>query len=165
VEPVVTVAQTANQAELDKARDYGVTGQIDAGFIRRTYRSTLVLATFGLLYLAAYGYTRLVWPAALGIGVGLGLLYGAEVMVQNWLSADAAPARRNKKPSAERMSPRTKLIVLIKYTSAIFLLWYISRFWDMPSIAAFAGGVCLVQVSIVSRAISRVILAGWGNAK
>lgn len=95
----------------------------------------------------------------------MGLLYGAEVMVQNWLTADANPTRRNKKPGAERMPPRTKLIVLIKYTSAILLLWYISRSWDIPSIAAFAGGVCLVQVSIVSRAMSRVILASWGNAK
>lgn len=148
----------------DGAKKYGATGEIDQGFIRRTYRSTLLWAIVVVLYLSAYGHGRLVLPFALGVGVGLGGLYGIEVLVGAAFTPLRAQAR-NKKTDKPRIPRRIIAQVTIKYLSAILLLWYIARHWDLVSIAVFIGGVCLVQVSIVTRTLSRVVLAGWEQDK
>jgi len=119
---------------------------LDAGFLGRVYRTTLVLGGVGLLLLLS---TRR-WDVILsfGAGVAMGL---AVVRALDW----GIPRLRD--PRNVRHGLVTGGVLVGKYLPIGLVLYLLTR-WELLHVLAAAMGIQLIFAVIVLKVVARVIL-------
>ena len=135
---------------------------IDSAFIKRTYRSVLLMTAFVLLLLWAYRLNWAFLPLVTGIGLALVLLWTSERVIPQifkagYLSPKIFADANIKNTEIQRRLHRLIPIVLVKYLSVGVIAFVLVRFWSQREILVFCGGFVLVQVNVVMRVISRIL--------
>lgn len=151
------VQRPPNQARAEKW------DELDPGFVRRTYRSSAVIVGFTSLTLAARGMGWAVMPLICGAALSLGLYWlndiGFGLLFSPHGEDVAGKGAEAKKFAQAGRLQKIGWIALGKYLLVGGIVALLIRFWNMPQIAAFAGGFCLIHLGIVLRVISRLLLA------
>jgi len=116
---------------------------LDEGFLRRTYRACGAVLLLVVLFTTGMGAFRVAWSIAAGAALGLGVLRGYEWAVHVWLS----PER-----SGSTSSAMVAKLSLLKLPLLALLLYIVVRsgWFSLPG---FAGGVALIHLVILLRAI------------
>lgn len=120
---------------------------MDEGFIRRTYRTSAWVLLLVALFLSGLGKFRVAWSIAAGAALALGVLRGFEWMAQTWM----APERKSTARMVTAKFTALKLPVL-----ALVLYLVVRSGWF--DLAAFAGGVVLVQAVIFLKAVGQYLV-------
>lgn len=126
-------------------------------FVRRTYKTTAVVAAFVLFVLASYNQFWALAPVAGGVLLGLALLRVLEWGVRRAFTPERA---REARRGTGLGKPKAALVVaaLVKYPVVAGLLWTVTRFWSAREVMAFAGGFVLVQTVIALRGMGRFLV-------
>lgn len=119
---------------------------IDAGFLGRVYRTTLILAGVGLLLLLGTRRWDLILSFVAGVAMGL-----AVVRALDW----GLP--RLREPPSVWHGLLTGGVLLGKYLP-IGLVLYLLRRWELLHVLAAAMGIQLIFSVIVFKVVARVIL-------
>jgi|GEM_PF-830618 hypothetical protein len=133
-------------------------GAVDEGFLRRTYRSTLLLTGVGLLYLWAYQWTWAMLPLASGAALALAMLGANDLVAKRFLPGVAEETRKNRGDGRAGLRALAG-VALVKYLLVAPVLWLLVRWWSLNELAAFAFGVSLVPTNIVLRVVGRCLAA------
>jgi hypothetical protein len=131
---------------------------VDTDFLRRTYRSALIVTAFVLLTLTAYGLYWALWPLIGGAGLSLSLLVAGEAVVRRVFTPERAMAERKGRRSGGGARAASGLLLglaLVKYPLVALLVWMVVRWSEMRQVMVFAGGFALIHMVIGLRALSR----------
>jgi hypothetical protein len=119
----------------------GWSSGLDEGFIGRTYRSCGWVLGLVLLFLWGLGKFQAMWSVAAGTALGLGVLRGFEWLTRSLVRPGQAPRPR----------PMVKVVALKLPAMALLIYGVVRSGWF--DLAAFAGGVALVQIVIFLKAV------------
>jgi hypothetical protein len=114
-----------------------------------------VVTAFALFLLVSYGQWWALAPVLAGAALAVVLLAGLDWFVR-WLFT---PERLRGRSGGAKAGAGMPLVVFaaVKYPLVALLLWALVRAWDTKRLMAFVGGVMLLHLVIVSRALGRLV--------